>query len=193
MLRQFTIALVLSICCSIPSTWADYQAGVEAYSRDDVATAYREFLASAKQGDAPSQFRVGLLCESGHAMIPQDSRQAVAWYLKAAEQGHAGAQFKLGLKHATGLDLPQDYRQALAWFLKAADQGHAGAQFSLGRQYALGQGTPKDLAQAHKWYSLAGATGNTEATKLRDALAQQLPSEQMAEAQRLAREWKPKK
>jgi TPR repeat protein len=50
---------------------------------------------------------------------------------------------------------------------------------------------PKDYVQAHKWYSLAGANGHKKAAVHRDRLAKQMTPAQIAEAQKLAREWKP--
>ena len=39
---RFPIALVLSIICLAVPAWADYQVGMDAYSRGDYATALRE-------------------------------------------------------------------------------------------------------------------------------------------------------
>jgi uncharacterized protein len=46
--------------------------------------------------------------------------------------------------------------------------------------------------QTHIWYNLSGAQGVKLAAEARDALAKQLTPAQIAEAQRLAEEWKPK-
>jgi uncharacterized protein len=56
--------------------------------------------------------------------------------------------------------------------------------------YAKGQGVPQDYVSAHMWYSLAAAEGLTDAAKERDTVAAQMTPAQIAEAQRLAREWK---
>ncbi len=42
------------------------------------------------------------------------------------------------------------------------------------------------------WWDLAAAQGNKEALKLRDLMAEKMTPAQLADAQRLAREWKPK-
>jgi TPR repeat protein len=67
---------------------------------------------------------------------------------------------------------------------------------NLGDMYRQGQGVPQDYVQAHKWYNLAATIyTNTEvhrdAAKARDSLAKRMTPAQIAEAQRLAREWKP--
>jgi hypothetical protein len=43
------------------------------------------------------------------------------------------------------------------------------------------------------WYNLAAAHGEKSAFASRDALAEHMTPAQIAEAQKLAREWKPKK
>jgi uncharacterized protein len=75
---------------------------------------------------------------------------------------------------------------------KAADQGDAGAQSILGGMYFFGKGVPQDYVSAHMWSNLAAAGGNKDAAKSRDAVAAMMTPAQIAEAQKLAREWKPK-
>lgn len=58
--------------------------------------------------------------------------------------------------------------------------------------YAQGRGVLQDFIQAHMWYNLSAAQGEQRAAEARDALAKQMTPAQIAEAQRLAREWKPK-
>jgi TPR repeat protein len=86
-----------------------------------------------------------------------------------------------------------DYATALRLFRPLADQGYAPAQYILGVQYALGQGVPKDFVRVHMWFNLAAAQGDKGAVLARDAIAQGMTPAQIAEAQKLAREWKPTK
>ncbi len=109
-----------------------------------------------------------------------------------AEQGDAPAQTILGVMYATGRGVPQDDAEAVRWYRRAAAQGDADAQFNLGVMYVDGQGVPQDYVQAHMWVNLAAAQGMEDARKARDILAKQMTPAQIAEAQRLAREWKPK-
>ena len=88
--------------------------------------------------------------------------------------------------------MPQDYAQAVKWYRKAADQGHAKAQYNLALMYANGYGVPQDYVSAHMWWNLAAAKGDENAKRNRDIVAERMAPEQIAEAQRLAREWKPK-
>ncbi len=73
-----------------------------------------------------------------------------------------------------------------------ATQGNAEAQIRLGTLYEKGNGVPQDFVQAYMWYTLGEANGGKKAAEFRDALAKQMPPAQIAEAQKLAREWKPR-
>ena len=119
--------------------------------------------------------------------------EAVTWFRMAAEQGNAIAQFNLGIKYLNGQGVPQDDAEAVRWFQQAADQGHAGGQFNLGVMYEEGRGVPQDFDTAHMWFNLATARATGEnrerAKKARDAVAEEMTKETLAEAQRRARKW----
>ena len=104
-------------------------------------------------------------------------------------EGDASAQFNLGFMYANGRGLPQDDAEAVKWYRKAAEQGHALAQSNLGVMYRDGLGVPQDDALAHMWFDLAAAQGAERAQENRDEAASQMTSDQIAEAQRMAREW----
>ena len=82
---------------------------------------------------------------------------------------------------------------ALKWFRKAADQGDASAQDNLGVMYSKGQGVTQDYVEVHMWFNLAAAQGNDHARKNRDIVAKRMITGQIAEAQKLAKGWKPQK
>ena len=114
-----------------------------------------------------------------------------------AEQGDAGAQVGLGVMYSNGWGVSQDSAEAVKWYRLAAEQGDAGAQINLGFMYNNGQGVTQDYVQAHLWFNLAAARlppgeGRDMATRNRDKAAKRMTPAQVAEAQRLAREWKPK-
>ena len=110
-----------------------------------------------------------------------------------AGEGNASAQFNLGVMYATGEGVPKDAVHAVAWYRKAAEQGNAAAQYNLGLMYASGEGVPKDLVIAYMWRNLAAAQGNELGKTARDALERSMTPAQIAEAQKLSREWTPKK
>jgi TPR repeat protein len=109
-----------------------------------------------------------------------------------ADQGDAVAQSRLGDLYARGQGVSQDYVAAVSWYRKAADQGAADAQSSLGFRYSLGEGVPQDYVLAHMWLNLSAAKGDEYAAKARDMVAAKMTPQQIAEAQKMAREWKPK-
>jgi TPR repeat protein len=146
---------------------------------------------SAEGGDASAHNKLGLLYYEGKG-VPQDYRLAKQWFEEAAKQGHAGAQVNLGTLYLHGEGAPQSDHMALFWFSQAAEQGDALAFAKLGSMYTKGHGVLQDYIQAHMWYNLSAAHGEKRSAEARDALAQQMTPAQIAEAQRLAREWKPK-
>ncbi len=128
--------------------------------------------------------------------VPQDDAEALNWYRLAAEQGNARAQHYLGVMYAKGKGVPQDDAEALKWYRLAAEQGYAAAQYNLGVMYATGQGIPQDYVQAYMWFDLSARySEGVERDRMvqnRDVIASYLTPAQLAEAQKLAREWKPK-
>ena len=91
----------------------------------------------------------------------------------------------------------EDYATALRIFRPLAEQRDADAQTYLGYMYSNGLGVTQDYILAHTWLNLAAANLTdeklrNEAAKLRDTVAGMMTPEQIAEAQRLAREWEQK-
>jgi uncharacterized protein len=104
----------------------------------------------------------------------------------------------VGFVYRTGqYGVPVDHVQAIKWLRRAAEQGHELAQSNLGFAYRDGEGVPQDYVQAHMWLNLAAAqaklvAGRNIAGEARDSIAAKMSPAQIAEAQRLAREWKPR-
>jgi TPR repeat protein len=62
--------------------------------------------------------------------------------------------------------------------------------YRLGLEASTGEATGDfDLITAHKWFNLAAMQGNLEARGYRAQLAQEMTAEEIAEAQRQAREY----
>jgi TPR repeat protein len=106
-----------------------------------------------------------------------------------AESGDAKAQYYLGFCYYYGEGITKDDHEAVKWFRKAAEQGNAEAKNNLGVLYSNGQGVPKDDVEAYKWLNLAAADGIVESAKNRDSITKIMTPDQIAEAQRLSREW----
>jgi len=86
-----------------------------------------------------------------------------------------------------------DHATAARLLRPLADKGVAYAQTLLGFMYANGEGVPQDYVRAYMWFNLSAAQGNPPAAKDRDDIAKRMTHAQIAEAQKLAREWQSKR
>ncbi len=180
---------------------AEYALGVlyangQGVPKDD-AIAFSWYVKAAEAGYADAQYNVAIAYYNGQG-VPQDYLRAFSWFLKAGDQGLVVAEYDLGVMYFQGRGVPQDYASAMSWFQKAADRGNPSAQYNLGLMYKNGQGVPQDYVKAHMWLNLAASrfpasekSNIDKAVAARDAVAKLMTSQQIAEAQRLASEWKP--
>jgi len=170
--------------------------GLDAIVGEDFASALRLLEPAAELGGGKAQFFLGLMHYTGQG-VPQSYREAKKWYIIAAEQGYASAQSALGTMYYKGRGVPQIYRQAKKWFFMAAEQGEPDAQSNLGIMYVEGLGVPQDYSKAHMWFNLAASRyppgeDRDRVVKNRDIITKMMTPAQISEAQKLAREWKPK-
>jgi TPR repeat protein len=187
MFKRF-FCLFMSLILCVGAAWAgEFQDALSAYGKGDYVAAIKKFKNVAAQGDPDSQFMVGAMYSEGQG-IAQDYIEAVRWFRLAAAQGYVDAQVNLGMMYNRGNGVIQDYSEAVRLYKAAAEQGDAKGQLNLGAMYALGQGVVQDEKRAHMWSNLAAATGNANAVKLRDLVASKMTTQQVAEAQKLARE-----
>ena len=120
----------------------------------------------------------------------EDDAEGVAWYRRAAGQGYADAQFLLGFVYGNGEGVPLDYAESLASFRRAAEQRHDAAQWMLGAAYYWGhRGAPRNDVAAYMWLHLALSQNDKHDRSPLDQLQARMSPAQIAEAQRLAREW----
>jgi uncharacterized protein len=164
--------------------------GIARYNSGDYATAMRLLrpLAEKDKGFLKPSFYLGLMYANGQG-VPQDYAAAVSWYRKIADKGYAPAQNNLGVMYETGRGVLQDYVTAVKWYRKAADHNYVTAQSNLGHMYANGKGLPQDYVLAYMWLNLAAARGHKDAAQNRNKISAQMTPAQMAEAQKLGREW----
>ena len=124
-----------------------------------------------------------LFLSVGHTTSAQDGE-----LLKRAQNGDVYAQYNLGLAYFNGEGVEQDYAEAAKWWRLAAEQRSARAQLNLGLMYRIGQGTIRDLVYSHMWFNIASSLGFSAAEVGRENVAKQMTPEQIAEAEKLARE-----
>ncbi|MCK1541848.1 sel1 repeat family protein [Bradyrhizobium sp. 179] len=169
-----------------------------AYARGDYATALAFYRPLAESGAYSAQFVLAGMYETGRG-VPQSDVEAARWYRRSAEQGFGFAQFNLAMMYSKGKGVVRDDAESAKWMRLAGEQGHVYAQTVPGGLYASGTGVPQDYVEAYKWYNLAASRSTTDAnkqnqdnaTQMRDLVAARMTPEQIAEAQRLSRDWKP--
>ena len=180
---------------------AAFNDGLATNDSTDFGTALKIFRPLAQQGDGRAGYYLGLMYQDGWG-VPRDTVEAWKWYHIAAKQGDARAEYEIGRSFDYGLGVQQNYERAVKWYRTSAEQGFSFAQFGLGRMYEHGKAVPQDYVMAHKWFNLSVANFSADLTSAlhlrnqfiesRDRVANLMTPAQIAEAQRLAREWKPK-
>jgi hypothetical protein len=113
-LRIAALSIVVAVSGSMVAG-QDFQKGIAATEAGDYATAVKELLPLAEQGNAAAQYYLGLMYNDGNG-VPQDHAEAVKWYRLAAEQGNTSAQFFLALMYDKGDGVLQDNVAAHMWF-----------------------------------------------------------------------------
>ena len=157
----------------------------------DEREAVKWYRAAADAGDTLGMFNLGV-CYAKGTGVTKDEREAVKWFRAVAEGGDAKGMFNLGICYANGTGVTKDEREAVKWYRKAAGQGHAGALVNLGVCYSNGDGVPKDLVSAYMWTYLAAPSGEELAKKNLELFATSMSGDEVAEAVRMAEEWKAK-
>lgn len=122
-----------------------------------------------------------------------DYDTAFKFYREAAARPIPSAHYIMGVMYWEGHGVEKDTREAIRWFKKAADGGNGDAQLELAIRYAMGEGVPQDTVIAHMWFNLAATSKYPEIADKgkqgRSMEAAKMTQEQIAEAQRMAREW----
>ena len=140
--------------------------------------------------------------------VSKDYKVSAKWRRLAAEQGSSFAQSDLGYMYQHGHGVKKDYGEAIKWYRKAAENGRAVSQRNLGVLYYHGYGVPRDWVQAAMWFYVAAFIDETGAFKELGAhvtddtlkqvsvhdrysrrITKLLTTAQIAQAQKLAREW----
>ena len=172
----------------------------------DLKEAIKWLRLSAEQGNAEAKKTLDLVIKQNNlntsslllqkgskAYLNKDYKKALEFLKPLVEQEDIKAAYVLGVMYYEGHGVPQDNKEAVTLFRLSAEQGYAGAQYSLGLMYHKGHGIPQDYVSAHMWLNLSGSNGIKVAVKIRDILEKKMTPSQIEEAQRLARNWKPKK
>lgn len=131
--------------------------------------------------------RIGFFFDSSLARPAPDAASR-ANTKAAADRGEPDAQFLLAWLLSAAAPDERDLPAAARLYRGAAEKGRAAAMANLGLLYLKGWGVPQDYVLGYMWINLAAAGGLADAAKLRDALARQMTSAQINEAQALGRQ-----
>lgn len=74
-----------------------------------------------------------------------------------------------------------------------AEEGNSDAQYWLAHEYFKGENIPENRAKALMWFSLSANGGNQSARRCVESLRRFMKPQDIAEAERLARDWKARK
>lgn len=157
----------------------------------DEAAAFLWLKAAADQNYARAYAYVGNAYDRGLG-VDRDPAQAIEWWQRGAQAGERTSRYYLARAYLAGKDgLARDAKQAVELATQSANQRFAPAQAMLGAMYEKGFGVPADFVLAHMWFNLARAQGLAAARDRMEALETKMTGEQIAEAQRRARQWQP--
>ena len=158
-MKKILASLLLSLGL-IFSSYANYDACINAYENKDFQKAFLECQASANEGNSKSQNMLGYFYQYGLG-VSKNYKLAFDMYTKSAEQGDAGGQSGLSSIYANGNGVTKDYQQAFDLASKAAEQGNARGHNILGSLYENGLGVEIDHQKAFNFYTKASDQDNT--------------------------------
>lgn len=145
---------------------------------------------AAEQGYAAGEYSLALSYSKGEGM-PLDYEKAFELFSKSAQQGYTNAQLYVGNCYAQGRGTSIDYTAASKWYRMAAEKGDSLAQYALSDLYFKGLGVNRDHVLAYMWANLSSASSNKDAVRFRNLLEASMTEDEINEAQKLSREWKP--
>ena len=192
----FIGAVWLIISANMGDGYIATKTGSEQPAASEAAELYRDPLTqqdTRNTGNNKSSDRKIILdaqpATSSAQKLADDHYFRVRLYQENAEKGDSDAQYKLGLLYLTGNGALQDFDEAARWLKLAAEQGYALAQYELGLIYRTGHGFAIDPVKSYMWLNLAAAAGIQQAVMARDEVMRSLSTKQLAQAQKISREW----
>ena len=185
-MARITLTLATIFCLAFtPLAAQNFEKGMAAAEAGDFATAYKEWLPLAKEGDSEAQFYLGILYEIGEG-VPKNQAEAVKWFKLSAEQDHIKAQNKLFSMYSQGKGVPKDIVEAVRWLRMLAKQDDGEAQEVLGIMYNYGEGLLQNYAEAHMWLHIASYNGQKKAGEWKDKIAKKMTTDDIYKADIMA-------
>ena len=163
---------------------SDYELAYEALAAEDYEKAAYFLSYFASNGDARSQYNMGIMYRDGLG-FEKNSSAALAWFLLAAEQKHMLANYAVGLLLRDGPDDVQQPERAILYLKEAGFLGHALAPLELGNMFFSGDHVQKDRAMAFVWWSLSAERNAPGAEANISRLTESLSKEEMTKIQNI--------
>jgi TPR repeat protein len=186
------LTIIITVCLLTAQTQAqDFETGWEAYKTGDIDKAMSQWRPLAAKNHPEALYWLGVVYDIGYG-VHQNTETAAKLFRMAARVGHREAQYEIAMRHYTGVGVLRNRTKAVNWWLKAAEQGHVYAQSWLGFMYFQGNGVTRDLVKSYMWYTIAALPRFEERAAGRDAAIAEMTEAQIAEARRLAQEWREK-
>ncbi|CAC9591010.1 TETRATRICOPEPTIDE REPEAT FAMILY PROTEIN [Bathymodiolus heckerae thiotrophic gill symbiont] len=133
---------------------ADLSSGITAFDTKNFTMAYQLLAPLAAQGNAESQWRLGMMQMNGLGMV-ENQPLGLENFILAAAQDHVFAHHMIGVAYMTGEGVEKDILKSIEWFEKAAKFGIPGPMYTLGMLYEDGKEVEQDLEKSQFWYDQA--------------------------------------
>ena len=170
------------------SVIVDLQTGFDAYKKGDYATALKIYRAAAGQGNTLAQYKIGQIYRSPNKfrkLVTQNHREAFIWFYNAAGQGEVMAQYMLGQIYRYGNGIKKkNLVIAHMWFNTAKfSKEYIEAFYASDIKY-------KELSEEDSMQYLEKMRKRWTTTTQRSVenIEREMTAEQIAKAQKLARE-----
>ncbi len=165
-----------------------YDNGKDGVEEDHVQ-AIKWYRLAAEQGLVAAQMALASTYENGYH-VPQNYAAAAKWYQMAAERSNVDAQSKTALSFWTGRGVPKNLVRAHMWANLAAAGEQSRYQDKI-NAITAGPGTPEEKQNLIQILRDSRQEPVKSAADVREAIEREMTPAQIAEAQRLAREWQP--
>lgn len=166
MLRNLSLALLLSTACALASAESDLDRALQAIAAGKADVAVRLLTPLAERGDPVALLQLGMLHYNGQG-VAENEKRAIELLGRSAKAGNVEAMYQLGNVYTFGnsiarlVDDPDV--EAAKWYHQAAMAGNADAQYSLALLFMAGKGVVKDQKEAEFWMRKAAQAGHADA------------------------------
>jgi len=143
----------------VGDTQCQYKLAERILCNNDIETAFKWFVQSAKGGNADAISRLnslGLDFQFGNNGRMQNQPLAYRFYVAAAECGNADAMANVANCYANGIGIDKDLNKAFEYYKQSAEQGNRLGMSNLGGWcYLWGNGVERDVDKAVYWLAKA--------------------------------------